>query len=349
MQKKYRAGIIGLGNIGFRYTLDNLRKWTSSHLEAYVSHPDFEPVAGCDIKETRLKDAKDYYPKLRLYNSWEKMLSGEDLDILSVCVSPELNFDVCSSPLSNNLKALILEKPMSRDTQTGMKITEILKAKKTITAVNYFRRWQRTFFIVKNLIDSGKIGKILKINAFYPSGIYIGGSHMIDIIQYMVGDFNKVQSLGKKNIPKKGDSLYTVYGLIGDIEVYMTGFDKNNFNIFDTEIWGEKGKIVITDYCRKIILYRASPSKRFSKQKEMDVEKTITVKEYNSYFSNLLSNISGVLKGKEKNVLCTPEDALKNVRVIEAICHSHASGKAEKPFMKRRESHYEREISASRR
>ena len=61
MGDKIKAAIIGLGNIGYKYTLDSKRKWTSSHLEAYKKHTQFEPVAICDINEENLNNAKLYY------------------------------------------------------------------------------------------------------------------------------------------------------------------------------------------------------------------------------------------------------------------------------------------------
>jgi len=319
MVKKFKAGIIGAGNIGFRYTLDPLRNWVSSHLQAYRKHQDFEPVAICDIDGTKLREAKSYMPSLRVYASWREMLKNERIDILSVCVSPEINFEVCVSPYFKNIKALILEKPFARNVSAGRRVIRILKEKKVVAAVNYFRRWQKTFWTAKDIIHSGKIGMILKVNAFYPCGIWNGGSHMVDALHFLLGNFDKIQALSRSDVPGSDDPLYSVFGHIGDIEVFLCGFKRKNFNIFDIEIWGRKGKIIISDYGKRIILQQALSSSRFSGQKELAVTKEIVIDKYNRYFLDLLDNISGVLKNRETNVLCTPGEALKTTRVIQAI------------------------------
>ena len=145
MNKKFKAGIIGLGNIGFRYTLDPLRNGISSHVEAYNSHPGFELIACCDIAPGRLNDVKDYCPDLRFYTSWENILTKEDLDVLSICVSPGLNYEVSCSNNFSKLKAVIFEKPFSKDTATGLKIIDNIRDAEIIAAVNHFRRWQIFF------------------------------------------------------------------------------------------------------------------------------------------------------------------------------------------------------------
>lgn len=319
MPKKFKAGIIGAGKIGFGYTLDPLKNWISSHLQAYHSHPDFEPVAICDINKAKLKTAKSYLPSLRVYASWKEMLKKEKIEILSICVSPKLNLEVCESSFLKNIKAAILEKPLARDIQAGRRIIRALESKKVIAAVNYFRRWQKTFWDSKDIIHSGKIGKILKVNACYPNGIWAGGSHMIDALHYLLGNFSKVLALSKTKVEHINDSIYSVFGYISDIEVYLCGFKKRNFNIFNIEIWGTEGRIIISDFGKKVILEQAVASRRFSQQRELMTTKEIIVKEYNCYFFNLLSNLSRVLENKEKRVLCTTEDALRTTIVIRGI------------------------------
>ncbi len=319
MAKKLKAGIIGAGNIGFRYALDPLRNWVSSHLQAYREHRDFEPVAICDIDSVKLREAKSCMPSLRIYASWREMLKNERIDILSVCVSPEINFEVCASPYFKNIKALILEKPFARDVRAGRRISRILKEKKVVAAVNYFRRWQKTFWTAKDIIHSGKMGIILKVNAFYPSGIWNGGSHMIDALHFLLGNFDKIQTLSKADVTGSTDPFYSVFGHIGNIEVFLCGFKRENYNIFDIEIWGSKGKIIFTDFGKRITLQQALPSNRFSGQKELAVTKEITIDKYNCYFLGLLDNISGVLKNRKAEILCTPEEALKTTKVIRAI------------------------------
>lgn len=323
---RFKAAIIGAGNIGFGFSLDPLRKWPASHLQAYKEHSDFKPVAICDIDRVRLDKAGKYAAGIHTYRSWTEMLKKEEIDILSVCVSPEFNARICGSPLLAKVKALILEKPLAANLRESVKIVNHLNSRDIIAVVNYFRRWQETLHIARELIDSGAIGKIVKICGFYPAGLYTGGSHMIDAATFLLGDFSEVKTLGKFISSKKGDALYTFFGRILGIEAYFSGLDKSNYNIFEMEVWGTKGKLRIYDFCSKIAVFEARASLCFCGQKELFLARKIEVKDYNLYFRNLLDHMSLLLKGKIKKPICAPVDALKTSAVIEAVVASDASG-----------------------
>lgn len=323
MSKKFKAAIIGVGNVGFRYTSDPLRKWICSHLQAYKEHPHFIPVSVCDIDKNRLIDAKRYIPTLNTYSSWEKMLQDEEIDILSVCVSGKLNFEVCTSSSISKLRAIILEKPLSADTRIASKIVKVLRSKKIAAAVNYFRRWQKTFWLAKELVLSGEVGEIFRVDATYPAGIWAGGSHMIDILQYLLGNFQKVKTLNKVSGFRKDDPIYSVLAIMGNAEVYLRGVNKSYFNIFEIELWGRRGMIIIHDFGRRITVKHARKSHRFSGQKELFTAKEASVEGYNNYFYNLLTDLSNAMLDKKAIILCPPEEALKTTKIIVAIEDSY--------------------------
>jgi predicted dehydrogenase len=327
MKEKFNAGVIGLGNIGFRYTLDPLRNWISSHVEAYNSHPGFELVACCDIDPDRLKDLKDCCPQVRLYTSWENMLAAENLDVLSVCVSPELNYEVSCSDNFSKLKAVIFEKPFSKDTAAGLKIVDNVRGAGVIAAVNHFRRWQGTFLKLKDLIDSDAIGDIRKIIGRYATTLFNGGIHLIDTIQYLAGNFTEIRALDRIKVSNPADFAYSAYGKVDNTEVFITGFDKSCYNIFEIEIWADKGKLFVDNFGTRIRLSEALPSERFSLQKELTEVKEFDSGDLGSNFPNLLDNLFSALSGrKESRILCRPEDSLQTIKVAEQIVHSYNSG-----------------------
>lgn len=327
MKKKYKAAIIGLGNIGFRYTLDPRREWISSHLEAYILHTDFEPVAVCDVNNRRLKAAGNYYPKLKLYTSWDEMVAREDLDILSVCVSPEVNYDVSCAGAISKLKAIIFEKPLAKDKETARLILNNLKKAKVHLVVNHFRRWQGIFLKLKQMIDSGLIGKIQKVNGYYATALFNGGIHLIDTLQYLLGAFTEIRALARTKFVNQDDFAYSAFGKINDIEAFITGFNKSDYNIFEIEIWGDKGRLFVDDFGTRIGLQKATSSRRFSAQKELRGVKEFKSNGLGSNFTNLLDNLASVLRHQaQAQLLCSAEDALQTIAVAESIVTSYNLG-----------------------
>ena len=120
MKKTIKVGIIGLGNIGYRYTLDPLRTWVSSHLEAYRQDSEFECVAFCDRDTARLQEAKRFYPSADPFTDWRLMLTRQpSLDLLTICVSPELNYEFCLSSFPSYPKVVVFEKPFCENPELG--------------------------------------------------------------------------------------------------------------------------------------------------------------------------------------------------------------------------------------
>ncbi len=316
-----------MGNIGFRYTLDPLRKWISSHLEAYTIHRDFKLIAGCDSNIDRLNEVKRYYPRLNLYASWEEMLSMEDLDILSICVSPEINYEISFSAAISKMKAVIFEKPFSRNAESGIKMIDNLKKTKLITAVNHFRRWQGSFLKTKELLDSGIVGSIRRIEGRYSTGLLNGGGvHLIDTIQYLVGNFTEVMALNRVRMVDTEDDAFSAYGRINSTEVFIAAFNKSDYNIFEIDIWGDKGKLSVDEFGTRISFQEATSSSRFSSQKELSEPEIFKADGLGSNFTNLLDNLVSVLDGENAcRVLCGPEDAMQAIRVADGILESYNS------------------------
>jgi len=329
MSKKrlYRAGIIGLGGIGFRYTLDPLRTWVSSHLQAYKEHPLFSPVALCDKNIDRLNDARRYYPEAAVYTSWEKMLRTEQLDILSVCVSPEMNYHVSRNRDLSKLKAVFLEKPLAFDAQTGRRIANNLKRKNIVSAVNYFRRYQGVFFKIKDLLKMNAVGNVRKIIGRYSTGLFNGGVHMIDILQYLFGNFTEIRGLERNQISGRDAYAYSAFGRIEEVDVFLTGFDKSLYNLFEIDIWGDRGELFVDNYGGRIGFREALPSKRFTKQLEIGEVREYRVHDFGCNFKNALDNIISVVKGdRTSRILSSANHALDTTRVAEAIVNSYRTG-----------------------
>ena len=61
-QKKYSVTLIGLGNIGFLYDLDQYRKgFIKTHSKAINKHPNFKLLCGIEINRKKANKFKEVY------------------------------------------------------------------------------------------------------------------------------------------------------------------------------------------------------------------------------------------------------------------------------------------------
>lgn len=179
-------------------------------------------VAVCDIKRDRAEHfAKKFGAKA--YYSLDQMLSGNDgADVLAVCTPNGLHAEHTVKALRAGFHVLC-EKPMAltvRDCERM--ILEADKAGKKLFIVKQ-NRFNPPVALVKQLIDEGKLGKILSVqlNCFWNRGegyyrdsdwkgtqaqdggtLFTQFSHFVDLLYWMFGDVNDVRAyVGNSNHP----------------------------------------------------------------------------------------------------------------------------------------------------
>ena len=89
--KRYRAAIIGLGQIGNQFDDDPKRTVVWTHAGGYSSVPAVELIAGADPDEARLQGFLSRRNVRSGYQDYHDMLRNEAIDLLSVCSPTELH------------------------------------------------------------------------------------------------------------------------------------------------------------------------------------------------------------------------------------------------------------------
>jgi predicted dehydrogenase len=153
--QKLRIGIIGTGGIA------------GAHYGAYEKldkkHPEdlgVEVVAGADIVPGK---AKDFFAKREStaqgFDSADEMLKSVELDAVSVCAYNQSHAECTVAALNAGLPVL-LEKPMC---VTMEQATDILNAEKKsgkIVSIGFQPRYDPNSKKIKEIVQSGELGKI---------------------------------------------------------------------------------------------------------------------------------------------------------------------------------------------
>lgn len=149
--KNIRVGIIGTG-FGAKV-----------HAPVMQSHPGFEVVSISSVSRGRLDEIKAETGVENVYRNWEEMLETEDLDLVSVASAPLLHHDMVVKAFDKG-KHVLCEKPMAFDAPEAEKMMQARDAAGKMGWINFEYRFLPARQKVKEIISSGKIGKILHVN-----------------------------------------------------------------------------------------------------------------------------------------------------------------------------------------
>jgi len=153
MAEAIRGAVIGYG------PAFNMGKHHASQMK---NTEGIECVAICDIDRARTKAAKEDFPGVNTYNSVKSMLKKEDFDLASVVLPHNLHAPVAIECLKAG-KNVIVEKPMCISIAEGTEMINTAKENKVMLSVYHNRRWDRDFWTLKELVESGVIGKVFQV------------------------------------------------------------------------------------------------------------------------------------------------------------------------------------------
>lgn len=200
-----RVAIVGTGGI------------SSEHIKGYLAFPDrCKIVALADIApEKAVAQAKKFGIEPDVYDSHDALLKRNDIDLVSVCTPPFCHASITSDLLLNG-KNVVCEKPMAASLEEcDMMIEAARKSGKTLSVIAQ-NRFKDPIKAMKNMLDAGKIGKVLhaQIDSFWWRGhsyydLWWRGTwekenggctlnhavHHIDMLLWMMGSPTEVQSL----------------------------------------------------------------------------------------------------------------------------------------------------------
>lgn len=183
--KKINWGIIGTGNIANKFTSD-LKLLCDANVSA---------VASRDINKAQ-KFADNFGIK-KYYGSYQDLVNDKDIDVVYVSTPHVFHRDNTLMALQAG-KAVLCEKPLSINYREAKEMVDAATSKKVFFMEAMWMRFTPAIVKLKNIIESGTIGKVRIINADfgYKSGrvdpmdrVYnkaLGGGALLDIGIYPV-------------------------------------------------------------------------------------------------------------------------------------------------------------------
>lgn len=146
-----KMGILGMGKMG------------EFHAQWIMESDQMQLVAVCERKPERVEELKKKYP-VRFYSDCDEFLKDDEIDFVVIVTTHETH-EVLTIKALNAGKHVIVEKPMCMTYEGAQRMIAAAEKNNRHLFVHQSSRWDRDFLLLKQVIESGKLGQVLSIES----------------------------------------------------------------------------------------------------------------------------------------------------------------------------------------
>lgn len=203
-----------------------------AHVNAYTSayraygEDIGEPIMSIimDVNESAAKHAAETYGFQQWTTNWQDIVTSDEVDIVDILTPNAFHYDVAKAALLNG-KNVYCEKPLSLTAEQSQELAKIAKDKGVLNYVAYNNVMNPATEYLKHLVQSGKLGEIMRFDGRYDQDMLLDpsipitwrhlikqagsgalgdlGSHLLSVSQYIMGDIDSVNAVSKIYIPER--------------------------------------------------------------------------------------------------------------------------------------------------
>ena len=335
MAKKYRVAIVGCGGI------------SNAHGNAWRNLPEIEIVGACDEKFESLARFATEYNVQNTYNDLRQMLEKQEPDVLVVATWPSSHLKNVLEAVRCGVKGILVEKPITVNTTQLEQMIQVTERANILLMEAFMYRHHPLTLAVKQKVEEGAIGEVRYARSTFSTGLTdrqnwrlrgdLGGGAVMDlgcycinIIRYLVG--REPQSVWATG---KFEPLNNVWEtLIGTLDFGdgITGQLDCSFGW----TWRESYEVTGTDGT----LFVQSAWGNSEGESHFTVNgETFSVRGVNPYAAEILNLCHAIETGDPLRLPI--EDALGNMRVIDALHESAHTGQCIKIPVQRLENSWQ--------
>lgn len=276
MEKKHRVAIIGrTGHGDYGHDLD----------QAWRAIPEAEIVAVADDDSAGLSAAAKRLGGVQSFPDWRKMLDVVKPQIVCICQRwLDQHHAMCMAAAERGIH-IFIEKPLCRTLAEADEIVAACERTHAKLAVAFPTRYSPKIKTIKDLVASGKIGRVLEYRGRGKEDqrgggedLWVLGSHVLDMIRAVGGDpawcFASITQNGRpiaaRDVvegnegigPLAGDAVHAMYGMPGGAIAFFDSVKDagGTPSRYGLQINGSRGVIELVEGTMPTVKYLADPS-----------------------------------------------------------------------------------------
>lgn len=199
--KTINIGVIGWGFMGKTHTM------ALNNIALLYPEIDFKICLKC-ICTRRMEKAQEAVQTAgfeRCTDDWRELIAMDDIDVVSICTPNQDHEEMAIAALKAG-KHVYLDKPVAVTGESATRIAEAAKTAKGKTRMVFNNRYMPATMRAKQLIEEGRIGRIMQFEAKYlhsgsvdadkaigwkqqmQAGTLLDmGSHVLDLTTWLIG------------------------------------------------------------------------------------------------------------------------------------------------------------------
>ena len=262
-------GMIGYGFMG--------RAHSNAYRKVANFFPDlkYRPVlkAVCARNAERAQAFADTWGYESIETDWRKLIARSDIHAIDICTPNDLHREIAIAAAAAG-KMILCEKPLSRTAAEGEEMCQAVEKAGVLNTVWYNYRRVPAVTLAKNIIDSGKLGRIFHyranflqdwtINADLPQGgeglwrldVEAAGSgvtgdllaHCIDTAIWLNGQITSVTAMTETFVKERLHNLTGQVQKVGvdDACAFLARFANGSLAIFESTRYARGHKALYT-------------------------------------------------------------------------------------------------------
>jgi predicted dehydrogenase len=268
MTKPLNVGMIGYGFMGRAH----------SNAYAQVSHffdLEYRPVlkAACARSADKARAFADKWGYESVETDWRRVLDRKDIDLVDICTPNNTHAEIALAAAQAG-KMILCEKPLAMNGPEGLKMVEAVERARVPNMVWYNYRRVPAVTLARQLIDSGKLGRIFHYRAKFlqdwtispelPQGgtalwrldVAAAGSgvtgdllaHCIDTARWLNGEFDTVNAMTETFVKERKHNLTGKVEKVGidDACAFLTRFGNGSLGTFESTRYARGHKALYT-------------------------------------------------------------------------------------------------------
>lgn len=333
MKERVRIGVIGLGAIA-----------QVIHLPILSKLRDVELAAVCDVDKAKAQYLAQRYGITRYYNDPEKMLQSEELDAVDVCTPTDSHRDLALLAIESNVDALV-EKPIARNHAEAVEISEAAKKNKRKVMVGMNNRFRPDAMVLKSFVGNGELGKIFYVKTgwlrkqsvsspwftrkeYSGGGVFLDlGIAVMDLALWLIGypEVKRVSASSYSHIIKNVEDSCISYITMQDGSTVMVEASwslRTESDFFYCDLFGTEGSARVNP----LRINKSASGGRGSLVNVTPTKMETPQNLYKRSYETELKHFVGAVRGLHP-VISTADEAVKRMRIVDAIYKSAEKGK----------------------
>ncbi|MBA4167730.1 MAG: Gfo/Idh/MocA family oxidoreductase [Chitinophagaceae bacterium] len=267
--KEIRIGLIGTGLMGRIHS--NGYKRIGDFFPEFKYRPMLKAV--CARREDKVKAFAEQWEYESYETDWKKIIARDDIDAVDICTPNDTHAEIAIAAAAAG-KMILCEKPLARNLKEAKGMVDAIEKAKVKNTVWYNYRRIPAVTLAKQIIDSGKLGRIFHyranflqdwtINADLPQGgdalwridVDTAGSgvtgdllaHCIDTAMWLNGAIKDVSAVTETFIKERMHQLTGKMQKVGidDACIFHCHFENGSLGVFESTRYARGHKAMYT-------------------------------------------------------------------------------------------------------